>query len=105
MFRIRLKNAAVLVTLGLLLGGALVTQTWAVPPPDPREPEKPKADKDLASISPDQFDKLRSLIKPNPGGFDDLPWMTDLWEARKKAAEEGKPLLVWVGDGHPLGWT
>jgi hypothetical protein len=48
---------------------------------------------------------LRALIKPKPGGFDDLPWMTDLWEARKKAAAEGKPLLVWVGDGHPLGWT
>lgn len=56
-------------------------------------------------LSPDQFDKLRSLIKPKPGGFDDLPWMTDLWEAGKKAAEQGKPLLVWVGDGHPLGWT
>jgi hypothetical protein len=53
----------------------------------------------------DEFDSLRSLIKPKPGGFDDIPWMTDLWEARKKAAEEGKPLLVWVGDGHPLGWT
>ena len=53
----------------------------------------------------ESFDKLRALIKPMPGGFDDLAWMTDLWEARKKAAEEGKPLLVWVGDGHPLGWT
>ena len=60
---------------------------------------------DQQIIEPDQFDKLRALIKPKPGGFDDLPWMTDLWEARKKAADEGKPLLVWVGDGHPLGWT
>jgi hypothetical protein len=56
-------------------------------------------------IVPEQFDKLRALIKPLPGGYDDIPWMTDLWEARKKAAAEGKPLLVWVGDGHPLGWT
>ena len=55
--------------------------------------------------APYQFEKLRSLIKPKPGGFDDLPWMTDLLEARKKAATEGKPLFVWVGDGHPLGWT
>ena len=62
--------------------------------------------KDLASgISADQFDALRRLIKPRPGGFDDIPWMTDLREARTKAAAEGKPLLVWVGDGHPLGWT
>src|SRR5262245_36426016 len=56
-------------------------------------------------FSAEQFDKVRALIKPKPGGYDDLPWMTDLWEARRKAAAEGKPLLVWVGDGHPLGWT
>ena len=62
--------------------------------------------KDAAGgLSPEQFDKLRTLIKPLPGGFDDLAWMTDLHEARTKAAAEGKPLLVWVGDGHPLGWT
>jgi hypothetical protein len=66
---------------------------------------QPKELREPAVIQAEQFDKLRALIKPKPGGFDDLPWLTDLWEARKKAAEEGKPLLVWVGDGHPLGWT
>ena len=81
----RLKIAA-----GMLLL-ALVSQTWAADTPD--------------RMSAEKFDRLRTLIKPKPGGFDDLPWMTDLWEARKKAAAEGKPLLVWVGDGHPLGWT
>ncbi len=58
-----------------------------------------------AKISPEQFDKLREIIRPRPGGFDDVPWMTDLWQARKRAAAEGKPILIWVGDGHPLGWT
>lgn len=57
------------------------------------------------SLSSDRFASLQQLIKPKPGGYDDVNWMTDLWEARKKAAAEGKPLLVWVGDGHPLGWT
>ncbi len=52
-----------------------------------------------------EFPKLHALIKPRPGGFDDIPWMTSLWEARKKAAADGKPMLLWVGDGHPLGWT
>jgi hypothetical protein len=28
--------------------------------------------------------------------------MTDLWEARRRAAAEGKPMLVWEMDGHPL---
>jgi hypothetical protein len=105
MFVIKLKIAAGILTLSLLLGGALVNQTWALDTPDPSKPESSKAKKTAAGISGDQFHKLRALIKPKPGGFDDLPWMTDLWEARKKAAAQGKPILVWVGDGHPLGWT
>lgn len=92
-----LRYASRLLTLGLVLGGTLVNHARALEPSD-----RPKS---TPSLSADQFDKLRTLIKPKPGGFDDLPWMTDLWEARKKAAAEGKPLLVWVGDGHPLGWT
>ena len=79
------------IVAGIFLLGALVSRTGGADTPD--------------RLSADLFDRLRALIKPKPGGFDDLPWMTDLWEARKKAAAEGKPLLVWVGDGHPLGWT
>jgi hypothetical protein len=105
MFVIKLKIAAGMLTLSLMLGGALVYQAWALDPPDRSKPGSSNAKKTAAGISADQFDKLRALIKPKPGGFDDIPWMTDLWEARKKAAAEGKPLLVWVGDGHPLGWT
>jgi hypothetical protein len=74
-------------------------------PPNRSDARTADAGKPAARIPADQFDRLRALIKPMPGGFDDIPWMTDLWEARVKAAAEGKPLLVWVGDGHPLGWT
>lgn len=63
------------------------------------------ADVATPKLSPEQFDSLRNLIKPKPGGFDDVPWMTDLWRARQEAAAAGKPILIWVGDGHPLGWT
>jgi hypothetical protein len=56
-------------------------------------------------ISPDQFEKLRTQIKPEPGGFEDIPWMTNLWEGRRKAAAEGKPLYVWSGGGPPCGFT
>ncbi len=84
----------------VLLWSAMACQTRAGNPQ-----EQSKTTETAAGLSADQFGKLRSLIKPRLGGFDDLPWMTDLWEARKKAAAEGKPLLVWVGDGHPLGWT
>ena len=56
-------------------------------------------------IAPQQFAKLHSLIKPQAGEekWSAIPWLTDLWEARQKAAAEGKPILLWEMDGHPLG--
>ena len=56
-------------------------------------------------IPPEQFEKLRAQIKPDPGGFEDIPWMTNLWEARRRAATEGKPMYVWSGGGPPCGFT
>jgi hypothetical protein len=49
--------------------------------------------------------KLRAVIRPLEGEdpFDTIPWETNLWEARKKAAAAGKPILLWEMDGHPLG--
>lgn len=32
-----------------------------------------------------------------------IPWMSDLWAARKVASEKGKPIYLWEMDGHPLG--
>jgi hypothetical protein len=56
-------------------------------------------------IKPEQFDSLRAVIKPQAGEdkWAGIPWRTDLWEARKEAAAQGKPILLWEMDGHPLG--
>lgn len=56
-------------------------------------------------IKLEQLDKLRALIKPQAGEdrWADIPWQTDLWEARKQAAAQGQPILLWEMDGHPLG--
>ena len=57
-------------------------------------------------IPPEQFAKLHKMIKPQPGElrFQDIPWLLSTYEARKKAAEEGKPILVWSGSGGaPVG--
>lgn len=56
-------------------------------------------------ITPEQFEKLHALIKPQPGEwrFAQVEWMPSVWEARKKAAEEGKPILIWFMAGEPLG--
>jgi hypothetical protein len=58
-------------------------------------------------IAPDQFARLQALIRP---GADEekwtaIPWLSNLWEARRRAAAEGKPILLWEMDGHPLGCT
>jgi hypothetical protein len=52
-----------------------------------------------------QFKALHALIKPQKGEekWTRIPWLTSLWEARKRAAAEGKPILLWEMDGHPLG--
>ena len=56
-------------------------------------------------LSADDAAKLRALIRPAEGEdpFETIPWETSLWEARKKAAAAGKPVLLWEMDGHPLG--
>jgi hypothetical protein len=58
-------------------------------------------------IKPEQFSKLQALIKPGSAEdkWSSIPWLTDLWQARKLAAEQGKPILLWEMDGHPLGCT
>ena len=55
----------------------------------------------------DQFARLHALIKPQAqeDQWLEVPWMSSVWEARKKAAAEGKPILLWEMDGHPLGCT
>lgn len=31
-----------------------------------------------------------------------IPWRTDLMQARADAQRAGKPLFMWIMDGHPL---
>ena len=58
-------------------------------------------------IAPTQFANLHALIKPGKEEekYLQIPWLTSLGEARRKAAAEGKPILLWEMDGHPLGCT
>ena len=63
------------------------------------------ANKIVKEITPVQFEKLHALIKPHRGEskFMEIPWVATVGEARKKAAEEGKPLFIWYMVGEPLG--
>jgi hypothetical protein len=52
-----------------------------------------------------KFDGVRKAVLPADGEdeFARIPWLTSIWDARVKAAKEGKPILLWEMDGHPLG--
>lgn len=56
-------------------------------------------------IDPAKFGQIHTLIKPKAAEetWAHIPWMASLWEARQRAAKEGKPILLWEMDGHPLG--
>jgi hypothetical protein len=58
------------------------------------------------SLTPESFDHLHKMIRPQPGEsrFLEIPWVLSLWEARQRAARAGKPMLVWAGGwGVPIG--
>jgi hypothetical protein len=52
-----------------------------------------------------EYSSTLKAVRPAAGEdkFDQVPWLISLWEARKVAAKEGKPILLWEMDGHPLG--
>ena len=54
-------------------------------------------------LSPDQYELLQKLIKPTVGEsrWEKIDWLVSVHEARKRAAEEGKPILIWSGGGAP----
>jgi hypothetical protein len=58
-------------------------------------------------LTPKKFTALHSLLKPQgkEERWTQIPWLTSLWQARERAAAEGKPILLWEMDGHPLGCT
>jgi hypothetical protein len=51
--------------------------------------------------------KVLALVRASAGEarWDEIPWTTSLWEARKRAAAEGKPLFIWAANGNPIGVT
>jgi hypothetical protein len=69
--------------------------------------EKAPAQQPVAAISPDQFDPLVKLILPAEERGEtkwlEIPWLTDTLAARKKAAAEDKPIVVWTMSACPLG--
>jgi hypothetical protein len=58
-------------------------------------------------LTTEQIARVRELVRPSAheDRWDRIPWQISLWDARQQAAAQGKPILLWEMDGHPLGCT
>jgi hypothetical protein len=64
-----------------------------------------RADPPPTALTDAEYTSVLKVVRPTQGEdlYAEAPWLTSLWEARRKAAAEGKPILLWEMDGHPLG--
>jgi hypothetical protein len=62
----------------------------------------------VPEISAADFDRLLAAIKPQRGEspWREIPWLTNVTEARRRASAEDKPLVIFTAaDGSPLSRT
>src|SRR5262245_49049550 len=62
----------------------------------------------VPELSPADFERLLAAIKPQQGEspWREIPWLTNVTEARNKARAEDKPLVIFTAaDGSPLSRT
>ena len=62
----------------------------------------------VPEISTADFERLLAAIKPQQGEspWREIPWLTNVTEARRKARAEDKPLVIFTAaDGSPLSRT
>ena len=62
----------------------------------------------IPKLSGDDFDRLLTAIKPQPGEspWREIPWLTNVTEARRQARAQDKPLVIFTAaDGSPLSRT
>jgi len=90
--------AVIMVATGLAW---LPDQGLRAQAPGQGQPADPAADSWASHALAEKFADVQKLIKPQPGEsrWMEIPWLTSLWEARQKAAAEGKPIFVWFGSG------
>lgn len=67
-----------------------------------------RCDDVVPEISAVDFERLLAAIKPQRGEspWREIPWLTNVTEARRKASAENKPLVIFTAaDGSPLSRT
>jgi hypothetical protein len=94
----------VLLTLGLVATGAGLCLEQALAAQQSSGPADKRAPTLADDLSPAQFAKLHKLISRQAGEqkYLEINWMPSPREAQKKAAAEGKPLLVFSQQGDAM---
>jgi hypothetical protein len=62
----------------------------------------------VPDLTPANCERLLAAIKPQPGEspWREIPWLTNVTEARLQASAENKPLVIFTAaDGSPLSRT
>ena len=108
MFLTKLKTAALVLPACLAFTGTgfFMHQALAEKPPQAQAKAANQGGSEaVTELTPAQVGKFHALLRPQAKEmrFGKIPWMFDLWEARKKAAAEGKPLLILGAAGNPCG--
>lgn len=87
-----MKRRTILFAVG---GSVLAAGVWASTAPR----------FEVQRLAPEEFARVHASVAPRGEKWTEIPWQTDLHEARRQAAAQKKPLLMWIMDGHPLGCT
>jgi hypothetical protein len=84
-----------------LLGLLIVTLPMSAHVSGQEKTPRPATDSWANKLLAEAFDDVQKVIKPHPGEsrWMQISWLNSLWEARQKAAAEGKPIFVWFGSG------
>ncbi len=60
----------------------------------------------LASAGPDLDARIAEIVaKPSEEKWLSIPWRTNLSQARIDSEKFGKPIFMWIMNGHPFGCT
>src|SRR5262249_44684914 len=67
--------------------------------------EPGKGKKEAEELSEQELTSITAFIRPgnNEFQFERVPCINFLWQARLKAAAEGKPIFIWAAGGPPGG--
>ena len=87
----------------LLLGVALAAAPLA---PDDDAAAQAAAPS-LPDVSVADLDTWRSHVRPDASeaAAESIDWLPDMVSGLRRSEAEGRPLLLWLMNGHPLGCT